>query len=89
MVLNERQEKFLNCIYDHAAGDVTYLIGKEELYALAEKMGFNKHEVYSYSIELEERLLVEAVAVFADPEAEIGYIKLTARGAAYIRQQDK
>jgi hypothetical protein len=88
LVLNEKQEKFLSCIYDHAAGAVTYLIGQEELYALAEKMGFNEHEVYSYSIELKERLLVETAAVFAKPEAKIGYIKLTAIGAAYVRQKE-
>ena len=88
LVLNERQETFLRCIYDQAAGDVTHLIGKDELYGLAEKLGFNKHEVYSYSIELKERQLVEAAAVFSDPEAEIAYVRLTARGAAYVRQQD-
>jgi hypothetical protein len=81
--LTEKEQQFLMLLYDHAAGDVANLISRNELYPLAERMGFSKHEVYCYSALLHDFGYIFANLAMME---EVHSLKLTPHGVIYVRK---
>jgi hypothetical protein len=81
--LTEREQQFLMILYDHAAGDVANFISRNELYPLAERMGFSEHEVYCYSALLHDFGYIVANLVKGE---EVYSLKLTPFGVIYVRK---
>lgn len=88
--LSERENKFIQLIYDHTGGDVSQMILNQDLYLLAERNGFYHPEVTSIVKMLSGGLLVEKRSykgvIDNKPVGQmIGCVRLTARGASYVR----
>jgi hypothetical protein len=87
--LSERENKFVQMLYDHTGGDVSQIVVDQDLYPLADRTGFNKHEVTSITLMLRGLGLLEKRQVKGEIDGEqalmIACVKLTSKGALYVR----
>jgi hypothetical protein len=88
--LSERENKFLQMIYDHTGGDASQILVGEELHQLAGRNGFNDHEVLSISVLLNGLGLLEKQRHKGENSAgedvlRVSCVKLTSSGVIYVR----
>jgi hypothetical protein len=87
--LNERENKFIEMIYDETGGDVTQFVMGGDLYELAKRTGFNIYEVGSISKMLSGLGLLEMDTHKGEIEGKnasvVTYVKITSPGLLYVR----
>jgi hypothetical protein len=81
--LSERENDFILCLSNQAEYDVSKIIERGEIYALAEKMGFSQREVYRYAMGFDLLGYVKAQPILG---GKIASLKLTAQGVDYARE---
>jgi hypothetical protein len=80
-VLSQIEKDLLKEIYNHVAGDLSEFAVYRDLYAIGERLGLSKDEVYRYSISLDNHGLLEAEPVIGE---RIARVKITVDGAVFV-----
>jgi hypothetical protein len=86
-VLSEIQKKLMSELFDRVDGDVSELIDGMDVYAIGDKLGLSRDEIYRYSISLGKRGLLEIYPTFGGREtagAVISAVQLTTNGADFV-----
>jgi hypothetical protein len=80
-VLSEIEKKLMSDLFDYVDGDVSELVSGEDVYAIGDKMGLSRDEIYRYSLSLKKRGLLETLPVFG---RTIAGVQLTTGGADFV-----
>jgi len=88
--LNERENKFIEMIYDETGGDVSQILVEPQLYPLAGRNGFSNDEVLSISGLLGGLGLLEKRRYKGEDSAghnvlKVACVRLTSPGVLYVR----
>jgi hypothetical protein len=88
--LSERENKFIQMVYDQVGGDVSQMILSQDLYPLAERNGFYHPEVTSIVMMLRGLYLLEKQSykgvIDGNPVGlMVACVRLNSAGALYVR----
>jgi hypothetical protein len=80
-VLSEIEKKLMSELFDHVDSDVSELIRGDNVYAIGDKLGLSRDEIYRYSMSLGKRGLLETMPVMGPA---IAGVRLIIDGADFV-----
>jgi hypothetical protein len=80
-VLSEMEKKLMSELFDYVDGAVSEFIDRSEVYAIGDKLGLSRDEIYRYSVSLGKRGLL--ITSTFKPR-QIGTVQLTSDGADFV-----